>query len=162
MHKSKYIVNIIVAFLLTIIISCESDEVCTENIETYASISFVRLSTVDSLIQENTLSINNLIIFPLDRNYDSIYNYQNEVTDISLPLNPNIASTSFVIKADTIQDTLYFHHQSEMYFVSLECGFTWLFNLDETTHTTHLIDSIIVVDTIIDLNERNNYKIYFR
>jgi hypothetical protein len=136
--------------------------VCSENIDTTANIIFVQISVVDGVITENELSVNNLIVFPTEISSDSIYNLQNGVTDISLPLNPETMQTSFAINANDIQDTVYFHHQSEMNYVSLICGFTWFFNLEEITYTRHAIDSVIVTDSIIDLDERINYKIYYR
>ncbi len=155
----KYLFFLIGFVLLS---SCNSDEVCTENIDKTANIKFVQISVVDDVITENELSLNNLIVFPIERAEDSIYNFQNGVANISLPLNPNSTQTAFAIKADEIQDTLYFHHQSEMKYVSLICGFTWFFSLEDVTHTGHAIDSVIVTDSIIDLDERINYKIYYR
>ncbi len=147
---------------LILLASCNSDEVCTENIDTKANMNFVNLTIDGETITENELSLNNLIVFPIERNNDSLYNYQNEVLKISLPLNPNTTFTSFAIQADGTQDTIYLHYQSDMHYVSLICGFIWFFNLAEVTHTTHAIDSLIVMDSLIDLNERINYKIYYR
>ena len=64
--------------------------------------------------------------------------------------------TNYVTKSDTID----FYHTNEEEFISIECGCIVKNSITGVAQTTHHIDSIIVVSPEVNLQSKNNVKIY--
>ena len=143
-------------------LSCETDKSCDDSTESILRAEFFRKTLEDNIYKEDILKIDSLVVFPLLKPEDSLYKFANGIGEIQLQLDPFSGSTSFALRADTIQDTIHFNHSSELMLVSVNCGFTHYYYLSDITHTSNAIDSIQVNDTIIDVYERQNIKIYFR
>ena len=61
-----------------------------------------------------------------------------------------------------MNDTITFRYRSIPYFASEECGAMYRYNITECTTTTHLIDSVVVADSLITNVDRVRIRIYFR
>lgn len=59
-------------------------------------------------------------------------------------------------------DTITFTYDSEPYFASEECGAMYRYIVTNVTRTHHLIDSIVVTDSVITNVEQERFKIYFK
>lgn len=59
-------------------------------------------------------------------------------------------------------DTISFGYESKPYFASDECGAVYHYLITECRTTTHLIDSVIVTDSLITNLDRVRIHIYFR
>lgn len=77
--------------------------------------------------------------------YDSV-----PAAKIILPLDPNHTFSTFVISADTLQDTLTIHHRTEYYLISYTCGFAALFTLEKIDVSGSLINRAEIIDPVID------------
>ena len=95
--------------------------------------------------------------------YDSTF-----TSTLNIPLQKLDSISSFVltttIQVDTsyvtTKDTIDFHHTNSEEFISIECGCIVTNLLTGVAQTTHHIDSIIVVSPEVDLQSKNNIKIY--
>ena len=95
--------------------------------------------------------------------YDSTF-----TSTLNIPLQKLDSISSFVltttIQVDTsyvtTKDTIDFHHANSEEFISIECGCIVTNLLTGVAQTTHHIDSIIVVSPEVDLQSKNNIKIY--
>ena len=63
---------------------------------------------------------------------------------------------------DLFNDTITFVYTSIPYFASEECGAMYQYRIDECRYTTHLLDSVIVSDSLITNLDLERIKIYFR
>lgn len=59
-------------------------------------------------------------------------------------------------------DTISFSYTSEPYFASEECGAMLRYKITKMSHTSHLIDSVIVADSLITNTDIERIRIYFR
>lgn len=86
-----------------------------------------------------------------------------------MPLRPDQPSTSWVfsykqgiLANPAFNDTLTFTYQTIPYFASEECGAMYIYRIESLTHTTHLIDSVLLTDSLFTNVEAERIKIYFR
>ncbi len=88
--------------------------------------------------------------------------------EVYLPLRSFENSTSFFIAYcwkgmnDTFNDTITFDYQSLPYFASEECGAMYLYTINKVSYTTHLIDSVVMLDTLITNSLIPTVRIYYQ
>lgn len=98
---------------------------------------------------------------------DTLFTGNSNPTDLSIPLNLSQDTTPLTFQlryADTLElftDNLFFIHTKEIYSENIECGFQTKFNLQNIYFTSNIIDSIYLLDTIINTDESIHAKIYY-
>lgn len=90
----------------------------------------------------------------------------NGVSKLSLLLSSTTDSNTWYLQPDSavnILDTLKFHYTRSLQFISNGCGYTYFFHLNKVISTHHLIDSIQVTNSEVNLNANGaeHLKIYF-
>ena len=148
----------IIILLIVFFMSCV-EETCRQETE---SLLKTEITVVDaSLIALNFLD--SLSIYSPDWT-DSIH-YLDEGLDNSLyfMLSPNSDSTEiiFTSKSHPLNDTILFFHQSEIIFLSPECGFVINYKLDSLVSTSYNIDSLTLLKSNITSNGNGHLQIYF-
>ena len=90
-------------------------------------------------------------------------------TEVYLPLRSDRTSASFFFHYDyegidsvIFNDTIEFHYSSFPFFASEECGAMFRYHIERVNHTRHLIDSVVVTDSLITNANIERIKIYFR
>ena len=88
---------------------------------------------------------------------------------VYLPLRSTRTETSFCIRycqraLDFVElnDTITFAYTSIPFFASEECGAMYHYRITRLTHTSHLIDSVGLSDSLVTNVERETVQIYFR
>lgn len=61
-----------------------------------------------------------------------------------------------------LDDILTIRYTSEPYFASEECGAFYVYRVTGISYTTHLIDSVAVVDSVINNIDMERFKVFFR
>lgn len=61
-----------------------------------------------------------------------------------------------------LNDTIKFDYTSTPFFASEECGAMYFYHIDKCRYTTHLIDSVVVADSLITNTDMVRIRIYFR
>lgn len=61
-----------------------------------------------------------------------------------------------------VEDEIAFDYESIPYFASEECGATYRYRVTQVRHTTNVIDSVVMADSLITNVDRVNILIYFR
>lgn len=93
------------------------------------------------------------------------------VSSVYLPLRFRDSSTEFVIRyrypqlgIDTpdYDDNISLAYTSEPYFASEECGAMYRYRITRMSHTTNLIDSVVILDSLITNADVERLRIYFR
>ncbi|MDE6170290.1 MAG: hypothetical protein K2F68_03925, partial [Duncaniella sp.] len=59
-------------------------------------------------------------------------------------------------------DTVSFAYTSVPYFASEDCGAMYHYRITSLTYTTHVLDSVAVLDSLITNLERETIRIFFR
>lgn len=84
------------------------------------------------------------------------------VSEVYLPLRHTATSTSFFIRPAeaTVADTITLGYTSEPYFASEECGAMYRYRLRSVEHTRHRIDSVGVLDSLINNVDMQKMRIF--
>jgi hypothetical protein len=136
------------------ITACDSEGPCSTNVISRVNAGIYTLSGG----KESALTVGQLSLYALSRP-DSVLQGSN-VREFDFPLSMHEESTSYVMTADTVTDTLELSYTSNLVWLSTACGFTASFTIREVNHTRHFIDSISLVNTIVDLYDVENLKIF--
>lgn len=100
---------------------------------------------------------------------DSLLLDNHRASSVYLPLRATTDKTSFYIhylqKAlsnPRLNDTISFTYESIPYFASYDCGAMYRYRFTEMKYTTHLIDSVAILDSLITNYDVETVRIYFR
>lgn len=92
----------------------------------------------------------------------------NAAGQVYLPLRSTTTSVQFYthylqedIEDAGNNDTITIDYTSEPYLTSQECGVVYRYHINKLEYTRHLIDSIALVDPVVDNREMQRMKIYF-
>lgn len=137
---------------------------CTENQSSLPLAGFYNSAT------KGTVSLDSLEIHGIGAPGDSmLYTPGTPLTEIYLPFRNGSHSTGFCISYryreldnPALNDTLTFGYDSSPYFAGEECGAMFRYRLKSLSHTTHLIDSITVVDSLITNKPIQQLHIFFK
>lgn len=90
-------------------------------------------------------------------------------TQVYLPMRSTRTETAWAISykqeginSPEFNDTVTFRYESQPYFASSECGAMYNYRLREVRSTTHLLDSVTVIDSLITNVDRACLRFYFR
>ena len=144
---------LISAFFLS---SCTDDEVCEEATANALRIGFY---LADQEV-ETPVSLNALSIYALGVSDSLVYDSENNVSRVELALNPTNDACGYVFVFGLQSDTLWLDYERETHLISVECGFTMFYMLQQVDHTPNFIFSLGIAEPHVtnDLNE--HIKIY--
>jgi hypothetical protein len=109
--------------------------------------------------QEVDVFVNNFTLFGEGSDsllYDSI----NSLTRFSFPMDMNALSSTMILQADSLMDTLIINYTLVPILVSYDCGFTNAFEMSGLSYTRHLIDSVSMINNLASLDNEENLKIF--
>ena len=98
---------------------------------------------------------------------DSLIADSSSLSEVYLPLRASSSSTAFAISRWTnegtgwVNDTLTLEYQPIEYFHSAECGAMYNFDIKQVSHTTHGIDSVVLLNSLITNVTTPSLRIYF-
>jgi len=154
----KRIPLILILVLLTVYPSCEGEGVCTQSVLSVVNAGFYGWDEEQQL--EIEVFVNGFSLYGIDRPDSLLYDSQNSLTKFSFPMDMNAISSTLIIMADSLVDTLIINYSVVPVLISYECGFTNNFEMSGLTFTRHFIDSISMINTIANLENEENLKIF--
>lgn len=90
-------------------------------------------------------------------------------SSVTLPFRADYGETSFRIhynytglESTALDDIITFYYTSQPYFASEECGAYYRYRITKVDYTRHLIDSLVVTDSLITNVDLERIKVYFR
>ena len=100
---------------------------------------------------------------------DSLLADGKSIKEVFLPLRANATSTSYALwrtfnsssMTFVVRDTITLDYQAVPYFHSSECGAMYNFDINQVTHTTHGIDSVVMMTTHITNSRTPALRIHF-
>lgn len=91
------------------------------------------------------------------------------VQQVYLPMRSTADATSWClhytqdnISDPSMNDTVTFGYKSQPYFASEECGASYRYHIESVRYSTHLLDSVVVADSLITNADIERIRIYFR
>lgn len=140
--------------------ACEVEN-CPPNSLAYAYFSFVDQNG-SSISYTDTLTVIGQIDSGDSTINDTLINSEPDVSELSLPLSYG-DQTRFLLYYNGIRrpDIITITHRNIPYFMNLDCGAMMFYEVTGAESTTRVLDSLVIVNTNIDNNEKENFKIYF-
>ena len=137
--------------------ACEDEGTCTTDLTARVNAGFyVRDGAAG---RDTTLSL--VTFYGLSRPDSLLYDAASGVKKLEFPLPPAPAEfTRFVLKVDTLCDTIKLWHLVEFKLVSYACGFSAFHNIYYQSHDDDIIDSIAITNPHVDLTDEENLRIY--
>ncbi len=150
--------HILMAILATAVFlsSCADDEVCEEATANALRIGFY---LADQEV-ETPASLNALSIYALGVSDSLIYDSENNVSRVELALNPASDACGYVFVFGLQSDTLWLEYERETHLISVECGFTMFYNLQNAEHTSDVILTLGIADSNVTNALNEHIKIY--
>ena len=137
--------------------SC-SDDSCRENG------SSLPLATCYSGTQQG---VNGLSIMGIGVPGDSLLVDSATVNETYLPLRASTSSTSYALwrtssdGSASVRDTLTIDYTPVAFFHSVECGAMYNFDIHHVSHTSHGIDSVVLLTSLVTNTRTPSMRIYF-
>ena len=146
---------ILILFFLAAYPSCEGEGICTQSVLSVVNAGFYGWDGEEEI----DVFVNNFTLY--GEGIDSLlYDRKNSLTSFSFPMDMNALSSTMILQADSIRDTLIIDYEVVPVLVSYECGFTNTFEMSGLSYTRHFIDSISLVSNIASLENEENLKIF--
>ena len=161
--KSLLYISASALLTATLLTGCNTTG-CTENQNSVPLAGFYSYNTGDAV------AIDSLAISGEGAPNDSLLVGPSErASQVYLPLRSTETSTTFVIKYMQkslaqygVEDRITFYYEAHPWFASEECGAMYHYRITRVSHTTQLLDSVGVADSLITNIERETIGLYFR
>ena len=123
---------------------------------------FVTHSALKDTLKEKSFDSLTVVALNTVHGDSIIIDNEKKVTSANLPLSYVKNKTVLVFKysKDTI-DTIWVTHTNTERFISMDRGIAMFYHIDKVEHTKHLIDSIAIVNSEVNINEKENIRIYY-
>ncbi len=130
----------------------------------------IPLAALYSSATGQAITVSGIQISGVDVPNDSILVGPSELaSEIYLPMRSEHNSVQWCfhytqegLDDDAFNDTITFRYTSLPYFASAECGASYRYTITEHSTTTHLIDSLVVLDPLITNVDMVRIRIYLR
>ena len=146
---------ILVLFFLAVYPSCEGEGICTQSVLSVVNAGFYGWDGE----QEVDVFVNDFTLYGEGRD-SLLYDSKNSVSSFSFPMDMNALSSTMILRADSLVDTLIINYAVVPVLVSYECGFTNTFEVSGLSYTRHLIDSISMINNVANVDNEENLKIF--
>ena len=166
MGKILTAITIFAAILAAMMLSAGcNNEGCTDNQ------SSIPLAGFYSSANGNPIKVDSIQIGGVGAPADSmLVSSSRGVSEVYLPLRATHTSSSFYIRytqqelveLTSLYDTISFDYEAIPYFASEDCGAMYRYRVQKCQATAHLIDSVVLVDSLITNANRESLRIYFR
>lgn len=148
-----------------LLVSCINEEVCEDVASVPVRIGFYAENPDETVDDPVPLGINNITIFGAG-NDSILYEHQDNVNQVELPLDANTDSCAFIFRISDlddekfVEDTLWLVYQRKPNLISMECGFTTFFELIRLHYSRNIIDTVEIDDANITTSLNEHIKIY--
>ncbi len=140
------------------LVSCQDDELCEESTASRLRMGFY-LPVVTSG-NPTPYTVDSLTVYGVGRPDSLIYDNRKNVRSIEVPLNPTANRTGFVFFfPENITDTLWVDYQTELNFISAECGFAMFFDIEQVGHTNNRISFFQINQNLVTNSLEEHIKI---
>ncbi len=145
---------ILLAVVSLVMIRCAQDIICEDVASVFLGAGFY---TIDQNGQQGQAVIDSLTIYGAGKWPEKIVDNATAVSRIELPMNPVQDTTTIIVAfPGEMKDSLIVIYNRNLNMVNVECGFSMFFDMVSISHTSFIIDSIVVVNNQIT-NQRNEH-----
>ena len=93
-------------------------------------------------------------------NVDTLFNQAKD--HITVPLSYTNKTTYVMHYTERMRDTIEVTHRNIPFVSNIECGAVMHYEVENLRYTTNALDSVTIVNSQIDNEEKTNFNIYYR
>ncbi len=112
------------------------------------------LSLRDTILEDITL-------YGIGREDSLLYN-DIDTNRLKYRLSPFSDTTKIILHAFSKVDTLTFYYTRHLELVSQSCGFAMFFDIKEINFTKNFIDSLFIIDHLLDASKTEHLRVFVR
>jgi len=154
----KQILQSLILFLISgsflTLISCSQDT-CLEDTTPLLVATFYQ--TGSDIIR----TADSITIYGIGKEDDKIYNSAKGISLIELPLDASTEGCGFVMKINTVTDTVRFTYTNYPHIISRACGIVFFHNLTSYKVSGSKVDTIIFRNSNITSSNEENIRIFY-
>jgi len=153
----KYTPSILIIILSVAILifdSCVSESCFDETIP-FIRASFYKTGSNQAAVPDS------ITVYGIGNESAKIYNKAKNVSVMELPLDASSEACGFVIKINTVTDTLRFSYSNYSHLISKECGITFFHLLETYKVSGSAVDTIIFKNNNITTSHEENIRIFY-
>lgn len=155
----------IFALLLPFLMSCLLIPSCGESDCSLSTISYARFDFLDGKTQKSVALTNGAMItgfinFEDTLIVDTVFNQAESY--MSVPLSYTNQTMYVMHYSETLRDTIRLIHKNIPFVSDIECGSMMFYLVEDFSYTTHVLDSVTLVNPEINNEEKKNFNIYYR
>lgn len=132
--------------------------------------SAVPLARFYSSATKKPITLSGLEISGVDAPNDSVLiTPDKSIGSVNLPMRSTKETTAWCfhytqegLDDPSLNDTISFRYTSEPFFASEECGAMYYYRITEMENTFHLVDSVVILDSLITNVDSTRIQIFFR
>ena len=151
---NKFVFQPLLLFILVQLFSCSPGS-CLDETESRVKATFYSMETLKPLAPDS------VTLHGINMDTLKIYDKAVNLKSAEFPLYAAATSCKFIIRINSIDDTLEFRYSSYPYLISKECGYTYFFTLDTTIHSFNTIDSISIIKKTATTFNEENMRIFY-
>jgi hypothetical protein len=136
------------------LISCSQDA-CLENTTPLLKATFYKTGSDVIRVPDS------ITVYGIGKENSKIYNKATGVSLIELPLDGSSESCGFVMKINTVTDTVRFTYSNYPHIISRACGIVFFHNLSSYKVSGSEVDTIIFRNSNITTSDEENIRIFF-
>jgi len=151
---SRLTAFIILLVIIRLCVNCTPESCLEETVSTLNATFYKTGSTQVSVADSIT-------IFGIGKETNKIYDKTPKVSFIKLPLDASSGTCGFVMKINTVTDTLRITYSSYPHLISKECGLVFFFTLKSYQVSGTTVDTIIFRNSNIATFNEENIRIFY-
>lgn len=154
----------IFALLFPFLMYCLLTQSCGESDCSLSTISQARFDFLDSKTNKNVALTNGVMISGIatinnSAIVDTLFNQAESY--MNLPLSYTNQTTYVMHYSETLRDTIWLTHKNIPFVGDIECGSMMYYKIEDLNYTTHVLDSVTLVNPEINNEEKKNFNIYY-
>ena len=140
---------------------CRPDTVCRKDTGVALGVS-VRWLFTDTLGNSTWQTAFDSITVQGVGNDSVLYDNGKNLSSLWLPMRADTSVTAYLLRWHGEEDTLYIRHDNTRHFISQACGCMVYHTLDTVWHRGSAIDSVTVVNSLVESDEQENIQLTMR
>ena len=154
----------IFALLFPFLMYCLLTQSCGESDCSLSTISQARFDFLDSKTNKNVALTNGVMISGIatinnSAIVDTLFNQAESY--MTLPLSYTNQTTYVMHYSETLRDSIWLTHKNIPFVGDIECGSMMYYKIEDLNYTTHVLDSVTLVNPEINNEEKKNFNIYY-
>ena len=139
--------------------SCEESD-CSLSTISHARFDFLDSKTHKAVKLTNGVMVSGTTTIENSLVTDTLFNRAESY--MSVPLSYTNQTTYVMHYSETLRDTIWLTHKNIPFVSDIECGAMMFYQVESFDYTNHVLDSVTLVNPVINNEEKKNFNIYYR